>query len=197
MELYVKYKSLFNSYHINTPLRLAHFMGQAEAESGLKSVRESCYYKNIDSLRKTFKTPFLNKTDSFVIQYLKNTVKCANYVYANRNGNGNEDSGDGYKYRGGGMFQNTFKNGYLILSKDTRIDFLANPDIITEEANGLIAALWYWNKNNLNAYADKDDIDGVSDIINIGRKTQTIGDSNGYKHRKECVEKWKMKLKTL
>jgi predicted chitinase len=75
-----------------------------------------------------------------------------------------ENSGDGF--RGGGIFQNTFRNSYLKLSKDTRIDFIGNPDLITVEANAVIAALEYWKNNNLNKYADLDDLDAISDIIN-------------------------------
>jgi putative chitinase len=194
MELYEKYKTLFGTYYLNTPLRIAHFMGQAQAESGLKSVRESCYYKTIKGLRATFKSPFKGKTDAFVSLYLKDSEKCANYVYANREGNGNEASGDGFKFRGGGIFQNTFKNMYLKLTKDTRIDFIGNPDIITQEANAVIAALEYWKNNKLNNLADKDDLDGISDIINIGRKTIKIGDANGYEHRSKYVKEWKSKL---
>lgn len=170
-------------------------MGQAEAESGLKSVRESCYYKTIESLRKTFNSPFKGKPDSFVSKYLRNTEKCANYVYANREGNGNEASGDGFRFRGGGIFQNTFRNGYLKLSKDTRIDFIGNPDLITVEANAVIAALEYWKNNNLNKYADLDDLDSISDIINRGHRTEKVGDANGYEHREKCVNEWKELIK--
>jgi len=196
MNLNEKYKTLFNSYQVNEPLRIAYFMGTREAENGVgKPTRESCYYKTIDSLRKTFKTPFLNKTDAFVSQYLRNSEKCANYVYANREGNGNEASGDGFKYRGGGDFQTTFYNGYLKLERNTRIPFTINPDLILTEANSLISALEYWKNNNLNQYADTDNLDALSDIVNMGRRTKTIGDANGYKHRKECVDKWKQILK--
>jgi putative chitinase len=195
MELYEKYKTLFGCYHLNTDLRIAHFMGQAEAESGLKSVRESCYYKTVEHLRKTFYSPFKGKSDSFISQYLRNTEKCANYVYSNREGNGNEASGDGFRFRGGGIFQNTFRNGYLKLSKDTRIDFIGNPDLITVEANAVIAALEYWKNNNLNKYADLDDLDAISDIINRGHRTEKVGDANGYEHRKSSVDQWKKILK--
>ena len=196
MNLNDKYKTLFNSYHVNTPLRIAYFMGTREAENGEgKPVRESCYYKTIESLRKTFHTPFLNKPDIFVTKYLRNSEKCANYVYANRMGNGNEASGDGFKHRGGGDFQVTGKGAYLKLAKDTRIHFDKNPDLILEEANSLISALEYWKNNDLNKYADEDNLDAVSDIVNIGRRTIKIGDANGYKHRKECVDKWKQILK--
>ena len=195
MNLYEKYKTIFIKAGVNTNLRVAYFLGEAEAECGLVPVRESCYYKTVDSLRATFHSPFLNKSDAFVSQYLKNTEKCANYVYANRNGNGNEASGDGFKYRGGGMFQETFKNGYAALAKDTGIDFLNNPELITQETNAVIAALWYWNKNGLNAYADADNIDSVSDIINLGHRTLKNGDSNGFAKRKACIEKWKSIIK--
>lgn len=192
MQLYEKYKTLFGRYQVNTPLRLAYFMGTREAENGAgKPVRENCYYKTIESLRKTFKSPFKGKSDAFVSQYLRNSEKCANYVYSNREGNGNEASGDGYKYRGGGDFQTTFRNGYVRLTKSTGIPFDKNPDLILEEANSLISALEYWKNNSLNQYADADNLDAVSDIVNIGHRTKTIGDANGYAHRKKCVDKWK------
>jgi putative chitinase len=196
MNLYEKYKTLFNKYQVNTPLRIAYFMGTREAENGDgKPIRESCYYKTIDGLRKTFKSPFTGKSDTFVSMYLKNSEKCANYVYANREGNGNEASGDGFRYRGGGDFQTTFKNGYTKLAKSTGIPFDKNPDLILEEANSLISALEYWKNNDLNKYADADNLDALSDIINIGHRTAKVGDANGYSHRKECVDKWKQLIK--
>lgn len=195
MELYEKYKTLFEKFDVNTNLRKQHFMAQADAECGLISKRESLYYTTISGLRKSFKTPFKGKSDAFVSQYLRNSVKCANYVYANRGGNGNEASGDGFKFRGGGWFQNTFRDGYEFLKSKTAIDFVSNPDLITIEANAVLCALLYWKENNLNQYADKDDLDSISDIINIGRKTIAKGDANGYEHRKECLKKWKSIIK--
>jgi len=195
MQLYEKYNTLFNNYGIRSALRTAHIMCQFDAECGLKPKRESLYFKTIEGLRATFHTPFKGKSDAFVSQYLKDSVKCANYVYANRGGNGNEASGDGFKYRGGGFPQTTFKNGYQRLKDVTGIDFVANPDFILTEENSLLAGLIYWKDNNLNKYADMDDLDAVSDQINLGRQTVKEGDANGYKHRKECLEKWKQILK--
>lgn len=194
VEFLSKYKSLLDNYGVNTELRKAHFFSQLDHESGLKPRRESLYFKTIEGLRATFKTPFKNKHDSFVKQYLKDSVKCANYVYANIGGNGNEASGDGFKYRGGGLIQRTHKNGYQRLKDKTGIDFVANPDFILEEANAILDALIYWQDNNLNRYADLDDLDAISDQINIGRQTIKEGDSNGYAHRKECLIKWKQIL---
>lgn len=191
MKLYEKYNTLFNNYGLISALRTAHFMAQIQHESGLVSKRESLYFTSIDGLRKTFHTPFKNKTDSFVRTYLRNSELCANYVYANRGGNGDQYSGDGFKYRGGGLLQNTFYDGYKRLEEKTRIPFTIKPDLILEEPNAILCALIYWKDNNLNKYADLDDLDAISDQINIGRQTIKEGDSNGYAHRKECLKKWK------
>lgn len=194
MHLHQKYNTLFNNYGITSALRTAYIMSVLDHESGLKPRRESLYYKTTQGLRDMFDSPFKGKPDSFVKQYLKDSVKCANYVYANRGGNSNEASGDGFKYRGGGLIQNTFKDGYQRLKDKTGIDFVANPDFILEEVNAVLAALIFWKDNNLNKYADLDDLDAVSDQINIGRQTIIEGDSNNYKHRKECLDKWKQIL---
>lgn len=188
MSLQEKYKTLFEKYGLNTKLRIAHFLAEYEHENPDNSA-ESLYYKTIDSLRKTFYTPFKNKSDTFVSQYLKNSVKCANYVYANRMGNGSEASGEGYKYRGRG-FGITGKENYYRLSNDTDIDFLKNPDLLLEEANGIISGLWYWKRLGLNRYADKNDLDAIADLINIGRLTEKEGDANGFEARQKLFKKY-------
>lgn len=182
-----RYNSVLNKWGITTKEQRRMYFAQGAAESGLTSKRESLYYSTITNARNTFKSPFRGKTDAFVKQYLKNSVKMANYVYANREGNGNEASGDGYKFRGGGILQNTFKRGYEHLEKRTGIPFSKNPDLILEEPNAIIAACVYWSDNNINKYVALGgdiSLDRVSDIINIGRPTQTYGDSNGFKERK-------------
>lgn len=192
MRLDQKYKTLFNSYQVNTPLRIAHFLAQAEHESGLKPISENLNYsaKGLSSIfRKYFPTP------ADTLRYERKPLLIANKVYANRMGNGAESSGDGWKYRGRGFFQITGKNNYIMLSKDARIDCFNNPDLLLEEPNALISALWYWNKHKLNDLADKDDLDAISDIINIGHSTEKEGDSNGYLHRKELLLKWKNLIK--
>jgi len=192
MRLDQKYKTLFNSYNLNTPLRIAHFLAQAEHESGLKPIAENLNYSS-KVLFKVFKKYFPTIDDCLL--YQRHPQLIANKVYANRMGNGNENSGEGWRYRGRGFFQITGKNNYLILSKDARIDCFNNPDLLLEEANALISALWYWNKHKLNDLADNDDLDAISDIINIGHSTIKEGDSNGYLHRKELLLKWKKLIK--
>jgi putative chitinase len=195
MNLHIKYKSLLEKYDLNTLLRKAHFFAQIGHESGFISQRENLYYTTIKGLCNTFKSPFKEKSDAFVSQYLRNPEKCANYVYANRMGNGNEASGDGWKYRGGGYLQNTGKKMYEWLTNKTGIDFINQPNLILIEANSLIAALEYWKVNNLNILADEDNIDAISDIINIGKKTKSYGDSNGFAHRKKLLAYYKTQIK--
>ncbi|OCK53187.1 hypothetical protein BA768_01130 [Chryseobacterium sp. CBo1] len=191
LELSKKYKTMLDKHRINTPLRLAHFFTQLDHESNLIAKRESLYYTSIANARRSFKTPFRGKTDAFVNSYLKNSVKMANYVYANRMGNGNEASGDGFKNRGGGFMQHTGAEEMKILKARTGIDFVSNPDLLKEEPNAMIAAIDYWNRRGLSNLADVDDLDGISDLINIGKHTEAYGDANGFKDRVLKLKKYK------
>lgn len=186
-----KYKSQLDKYEINTPIRKAHFFAQLDHESGLKAIRENLFYTTIAAARKAFKSPFQGKPDSFVAQYLRNPQKLANYVYANRNGNGNEASGDGWKYRAGGMIGTTGKTNFARLSKVTGVDYVGNPDLLNNEADSFIAGLVFWKDNRLNIYADKDDLDSISDLINKGRLTSNYGDANGFKDRSDNLKLYK------
>ena len=192
MEIWQKYKSLLVRNYINTPLRLRHFLAQADAESGLKPISENLNY-SAKRLNEVFPKyfPTIEKAN----KYANKPEAIANIIYANRMGNGDEDSGDGYKFRGRGYFQVTGRTNYGLLSVATGIDYLCNPDLLLTEADSMISALWYWNSNNLNKYADKNDLDSISDIINIGRLTSTYGDANGFKHRKEMLEKYQRLIK--
>lgn len=189
--LEITQKIVFDAYAINTPLRLAHWFAQAYAECRLIAKRESLYYTSIKSLRATFKTPFLGKDDAFVSKYLRNSEKCANYVYANRGGNGDESSGDGFMFRGASFFQHTTHDQFLEMSYDLGVDIYNDIDLLLEDYYAVLAGCWYWHVNNLNKYADEDNLDAISDIINIGRLTRSYGDSNGFKHRQEALVKFK------
>jgi putative chitinase len=198
IDLYFKYKTLFKKNGLVTPKRLATFFGQAEVEVGADMLpkQEDGYYTSIDRLRQVFKSPFSNKSNEFVGSYLRNSVKLLNYVYANRGGNGNDYTGDGYKYSGKGIFQLTTKDNYKKCSIETGVDYINHPELLLTEADSLIAAIWYWNSNNLSKYADtwtkKDEsaLDTISDKINIGVKTKKIGDAHGYNTRIQASYKY-------
>ena len=177
MSLQIKYKSLFDKYGLTTKLRIAHFMAQIEHESGLKPISENLNY-SAQGLMQTF-SKYFTTTEALI--FARKPEKIANRVYANRMGNGDEKSGDGWKYRGRGFIQITGKINYFQLANDTDLDCLKNPDLLLEEANAMISALWFWNKAGLNKLADKNDIKGITRKINGG----TIG----LAHRQELLKK--------
>jgi len=178
MKLNEKYKSLFEKYELNTPLRISHFMAQIEHESVLKPISENLNYSK-KGLLTTFKKYF---GDLSAEVYANKPEKIANRVYATRMGNGDEKSGEGWKYRGRGFIQITGKENYFRLANDTDLDCLKNPDLLLEEANAMISALWFWDTKGLNELADKNDIVGITKRIN--------GGINGLEHRKQLYEKY-------
>jgi len=190
MNLQTKYKTLFEKYGLNTRLRTAHFMDQIEHESGLKPISENLNYSRdglLITFNKYFTDDILRKDGSLdklgtATLYARQPEKIANRVYANRMGNGDETSGDGWKYRGRGFIQITGKENYLKLANDTNLDCLNNPDLLLKEANAMISALWFWNLKGLNKLADKNDIIGITKKIN--------GGLNGIEHRKELLKKY-------
>ncbi len=156
MTLDKKYKTLLNGYRINTPLRLAHFMAQIEHESG-----------GFKWLTELGGKSYFDK-------------------YEGRKDLGNLQPGDGAKFKGRGYIQVTGRYNYTILSKDTGIDFLNNPDLLAQEVNAIVSACWFWNKNKINDLADKDDAKAVTKKIN--------GGFNGLEDRLKLLNKWKLKL---
>lgn len=183
MRLQDKYKTLFNKYDVNTPLRISHFMAQIEHESGLKPISENLNY-SAERLLIVFKKYF---TKENALSYEKNPKKIGSRVYASRMGNGNELSGDGYTYRGRGFIQITGKENYKSLSNDTGIDFVKSPDLLLTEVHSIMSALWFWKKNNLNYHADRDEVVAITKKIN--------GGTNGIEHRKELLAKYKKENK--
>lgn len=190
--LHNKYKTILGKAGINTPLRLAHFFAQLDHESNLKPVAENLNY-SAEGLVSTFRKYF--PTISSTSGYARNPEKIANRVYSNRMGNGCEDSKEGWKYRGRGFIQVTGKNNYIKLSAATSIDYVNNPDLLLNEADAMISAIWYWTATGLNKYADKNDLDSISDIINIGRPTERYGDALGFADRANKFKKFKLQFK--
>ena len=163
-ELQSKYKTLLGKHEINTSNRMAMFFAQLDHESKLSPISENLNYSK-EGLLKIFPKYF---NDSSATNYARKPEKIANRVYANRMGNSTEESGDGWKYRGRGYIQLTGKSNYEALAKDKGIDCVNSPDLLLEEVNALISALWFWSKNNLNSYADKKDVLGATKRINGG-----------------------------
>lgn len=180
MNLANKYRTILAQNGITTPLRKAHFFAQIHHESNLQPVEENLNY-SAKGLLRVFRKYF--PTNTLAIAYARQPEIIANRVYACRMGNGAEWTGDGWRYRGRGFIQITGKYNYQKLSEDTGIDYLNNPELLLTEADSMISALWFWNRNNLNRFADKDNIKAITKRIN--------GGYNGLEHRKELLEHYK------
>lgn len=179
-----KYRTILTQNGINTPLRQAHFMAQIEHESGLKPISENLNY-SASGLMRVFPRYF--PTLEVAKQYAGRPSAIANIVYANRMGNGAAASGDGWNFRGRGFIQITGRKNYTALSRDTKIDYVNNPDLLLRESDAMLSAAWFWRVNNLNRFADRDDVRGLTRAIN--------GGLNGLDHRAQLTAKWKQLIK--
>jgi putative chitinase len=103
-----------------------------------------------------------------VAEYARNPQKIANKAYCDRMGNGPEDSGDGWKYRGKGLIQLTGKDNYTRFSDATGVDAVENPELLAEPEMAALSAGWFWSTNGLNALADAKDVPGMTRRINGG-----------------------------
>lgn len=92
-------------------------------------------------------------------------------------------------WKGHGPIQITGYKNHLAAMMDLKIDCVENPRLLCEPGNGCRAAGWFWKVNNLAKWADVGDLDGVSDVVNRGRKTAAIGDSNGFAKRKAFYDR--------
>lgn len=163
-------------YEINTPERVAAFIAQCAHESGnFRWLKENLNYK-AESLTKTFKKYFPTLEEAK--QYEKNPQKIANKVYANRMGNGDEASGDGFRYLGRGLIQLTGKNNYTLFAAAVDTPLEEIPEYLQTFEGAVQSACWFWEQNNLNQWADKKDILTLTKRINGG----TIGLEDRIKH---------------
>ena len=174
--------SVMSTFKIDTALRLSHFLAQCGHESaGFKAIQENLNY-GAKGLLGIFKKYF--PTEAKALQYERKPEKIANLVYGSRMGNGDEASGDGYKFRGRGYIQLTGKNNYVAFGKAINEDIDANPDLVATKYP-LLSAAWFWSSNSLNALADKGADDASVTAITKRVNGGTIGLPDRIKHFKE------------
>jgi putative chitinase len=155
---------VISRYQINTPKRLAHFLSQCGHESGgFKAFSENLNY-SAEGLLKTFPKYFNAETAA---AYARKPERIANRVYANRMSNGNEESGDGWKFRGRGCIQLTGRANYTAYDQAVPENVLVNPDLVAG-AMALDSAGWFWRTNGLNQIADTGDVTAVTKRVNGG-----------------------------
>lgn len=163
---------------LNTRQRLAMFLAQVGHESAnLTAVRENLNY-GADGLLGTF-GKYFDKASA--ARYARKPEAIANRVYANRMSNGNEASGDGWKFRGRGLIQVTGKANYIDCGAFLGLDLLNNPELLETNLNAALSAGWYWSTKGLNAFADRQDVEGATRRIN--------GGLNGLTHRQSLYTK--------
>lgn len=174
MKLYNKYKNYLDKANINTTLRLSHFFAQMKQESGLVPKRESLNY-SVEALIRMFGRHRISIEEAN--RYGRkpgqkaNQVVLANILYGGEWGRknlGNTQPNDGWYFRGGGLKQITGRYNITKLSIDTGIDFVGNPDLLVNEQESMIAAIWFWTENRLNRIADTDNVKAVTKVVNGG-----------------------------
>jgi putative chitinase len=175
-------------FQINTPLRLAHFLAQCGHESGgFRLVVENLNY-SAQGLMKVFKNYF--PTAAKAKQYERKPQAIANYVYANRNGNGIPASGDGWNFRGRGFIQLTGRANYAAFDAFVPENVIVEPDLVAFKYP-LLSAAWFWGRNNLNSIADKGD--SVAVITAVTKRVN--GGTNGLPDRIAHFQKFYNLLK--
>ena len=171
---------LFPKYSVDTPERIAGFLAQCGHESGgFRFVEENLNYsaKALDSVfGKYFKNGGRDAK-----KYARKQEKIANVVYANRMGNGDEDSGDGWQFKGRGYIQLTGRNNYTSFAESVDMDLDDCIDYLKTPKGALESALWFWDTNKLNKYCDRHDVKGMTKRVN--------GGYNGLEDREQKWEK--------
>ena len=181
------YSNLLNTlpeYDIDTAARVAAFMAQCGHESGGFTVMQENLNYSAKGLVGTFKKYF--PTEAHAKPYERRPEMIANRVYANRMGNGDEASGEGWYFRGRGIVQITGKNNYTKCSQslfESNV-LVENPDLLLETEYAIHSACWFWSAARLNELADVGDIKTMTKRINGGY----IGLEDRIKHYNHAIE---------
>ena len=166
---------LLPDYEINTPNRIAAFIAQCAHESAsFTALHENLNYRS-ETLSKVWPKKF---PASIAEQYAHKPEAIANRAYASRMGNGDEASGDGWRYCGRGLIQLTGKDNYTAFADSIGITPEEVSDYVQTFEGAAQSACWFWETNKLNEWADKGDIEKMTKIINGG----TIGLEDRKKH---------------
>lgn len=166
----------FERFNILTPGQQASFIGQCSHECANFRILEENLNYNAATLMRLWPKRFPSQEAANA--YAKNPKKIANMVYANRMGNRDEASGDGYRFRGRGCIQTTGSANYYHAGKALGVDFIMNPDLVSTPQYAALTAGFFWDTQKLNRYADNRDYVGMTKRINGG----TIGLDDRIKH---------------
>jgi putative chitinase len=152
-------------FQIDNPRRQAAFIAQCAHESGLfVRLEEGLFYRTAERICIVYRKQV--PTIAAALPLVANPRGLANRVYANRNGNGNEASGDGWRYRGRGLIQLTGRANYASAGTKVARPYVEQPDLVMRPEDACLTAGAYWDMNRLNALADRGDIDAITKAVN-------------------------------
>lgn len=172
----------FSQFGILTPNQQAAFIGQCGHECGHFRILEENLNYRAATLMKLWPKRF--PTLEIANQYAGNPKKIANMVYANRMGNRDEASGDGYRFRGRGCIQLTGHSNYFHAGKALGVDFVMEPDLVATPKYAAMTAGWFWSTHGCNELAEAANWTALTKKINGG----TIGLDDRILHTKQALE---------
>jgi putative chitinase len=150
---------------MDTPARIGAFLGQCSAESQqFTRLEENLHYTTPERIRAIF--PSRVKSLEHAARLARNPQALANVVYAERLGNGDTDSGDGWRYRGRGLVQLTGKANYIDAADGLALPLVTHPDLAAQPAAACMTAAWFWHSNKLNVLADSAQWDAITRAVN-------------------------------
>jgi putative chitinase len=150
-------RDILAKYGITTPMRLAYFLSTIKYETGDFRFSFENFNYSLNNLLRIFPKHFHDPNEA--LPYLHNPERIANLVYANKIGNGDEKSGDGWRFRGRGLFMISGRANYDRVGKAIKVDLVSFPDLLNNPETGLAAAAAIWSDRGLNKIADEDSMD--------------------------------------
>ncbi len=170
----------FAEFSISSSIDRAAFIANVGHETGqLASFSENLNY-SAEGLLKTWPSRF---TPELAAQLARRPEAIANHVYSGRYGNGDAATGDGWRYRGGGGIQTTFHDNYAAGAAHFDMEIGAFADWVRTPEGAIRSAGWFWQAHGISVCANAGDFDGCCDLVNLGHKTDKVGDSIGWADR--------------
>lgn len=163
---YAEFIEKYQYYKLDNTNRVAAFIAQTAHESNDYTIIKENLNYSAKRLMEVWPKRFPNL--SIANKYARNPEKLANYVYANRLGNGPEESGDGWKYAGKGVIQLTGKENCQKFADSINMPLEEIPEYLLTPEGAMASAFYFWDTNNLNSFADRKDIIGMTKVINGG-----------------------------
>jgi putative chitinase len=154
-------------FQINTPERIAAFVSQMRVETAeFSTLEENLRYRPERAIQIPGWSKRLGGLEGARRIIAQGPQALANVVYANRMGNGPPESGDGWRYRGSGCKQLTFRDNYRAVDMDLLTDYEAHPEKVREPEGAALTAAHYWARNKCNIFADRRDWNGITLLVN-------------------------------